>query len=316
MRLFVCRADGFEPHLNQAIEATLLEGCEIGTAILYLWQNDRTVFIGKNQNAYLECKTPIIEAEGGFIARRISGGGAVYHDKGNLNYTFVSHKDGFDIDANFEIMVGAMKSLGFNAQRNGRNDVVIDGRKFSGNAFYRGESSCFHHGTVLIKTNTDMMSRYLNVPKVKLEAKGVKSVVNRVVNLSELNCSISADIVADALVRSFCDFYAGKARIVKKSELNESALSRHYKRFSDEKWIKGDNIYYDVQAVVRLSWGTADIRLKLSGSRIEKARIYSDSLDISEVENKQRLLIGADLYEGKVGVNDILDAFKEQNNGF
>ncbi len=316
MKLYSYRSDSLHPHINQATEATLLDMCKSGEAILYLWQNDKTVFIGKNQNAYLECKVPVIEADGGFIARRISGGGAVYHDKGNINFTFVSAKESFDKEVNFKIMVSAMKSLGFDAELNGRNDVVIGGRKFSGNAFYHGEKNCFHHGTVLISTDTDMMSKYLSVPKVKLEAKGVKSVVSRVVNLSEINDTVTADSVAGALIKSFGDYYGEKVIPLDKSDLDEDIFARYYGKFGSEAWIKGDNVYYDARAVVRLSWGTADIRLKLCGNVISAARIYSDCLDVDEVEKKEKLLVGADLYEGKTGVNDILDAFKEQEHGF
>ncbi|MBR2967753.1 MAG: lipoate--protein ligase [Clostridia bacterium] len=315
MRLVCVRAEGLNPYYNQAIESALLELADDQTEVLYLWQNDKTVVIGKNQNAYVECKIPHIVADGGYVARRISGGGAVYHDKGNLNFTFLSSKKNFSIPKNFEIMMGAMRRLGFDAQLNGRNDVVIDGKKFSGNAFYKG-NTCFHHGTVLIKTDKQMMSSYLNVPEVKLSAKGVKSVVSRVVNLSEIDSSVDADKVADALISEFGCYYGGEVEMLRPSELDQAKVQEQLKLFSDEKWQLMDNVYYDAQAVVRLSWGTADIRLKLSGSVIEKAKIYSDGLDVEEVQRKEQLLVGADLYKGKQDVDDILSAFKEQKNGF
>lgn len=315
MRLICVRADGLNPYYNQAVESALLSFANDDTEILYLWQNDKTVVIGKNQNAFVECKIPYIVSDGGFIARRISGGGAVYHDKGNLNFTFLSSKKNFSISKNFEIMIGAMRMLGLNAQLNGRNDVVIDGKKFSGNAFYKG-NACFHHGTVLIRTDKLKMSSYLNVPEVKLSAKGVKSVVSRVVNLSELDESITADRVADALVSEFGSYYGGKAEILSPSDIDQSLLNEKMEFFSNKDWQLSDDIYYDAQAIVRFDWGTADIRLKLSGSVVQKAKIYSDSLDVEEVTRKEQLLVGADLYKGKQGVDDILSAFKEQKNGF
>lgn len=315
MRLLFLRADGLNPYFNQAIEATLLSLADDQTEILYLWQNDKTVVIGKNQNAFVECKVPFIEADGGFIARRISGGGAVYHDKGNLNFTFLSSKKNFSVSKNFEIMTSAMRKLGFNAELNGRNDVVIDGRKFSGNAFYRS-AACFQHGTILIKASKEQMAAYLNVPKVKLMAKGVSSVISRVVNLSELDPSVSADKVAASLKAAFEDYYKQKAETITASDLDGERLAKNVRFFSDETWRKGDDVYYDARATVRLSWGTADVRLKLNGSVIEKAKIYSDALDVDEVIQKENLLLGADLYKGKNGVDDIIAAFKEQNNGF
>lgn len=315
MRCLVIKADGVYPYLNQAIEASLLDFVKDDTEILYLWQNDKTAFIGKNQNAFVECRVPLIKADGGYIARRISGGGAVYHDKGNINFTFVSTAKGYDTGKNFEIMTGAMRRLGFDARLNGRNDVTIDGRKFSGNAFYRG-ASCFHHGTVLIGTDTEKMKEYLSVSKAKLAAKGVSSVVSRVVNLKELIPSITPEKVADALITEFGRHYGAKVEFITKDDLDGRSLSENLSKFEDEKWIMGDNVYFDAQTVTRFGWGTADIRLKLKGTVIENAKIYSDSLDCDGVTERESLLVGADLYKGKDGVNDIIEAFKEQLNEF
>ncbi len=315
MHCRLLRSDGLNPYFNQAIEAALLDMADDETHTLYLWQNDKTVFIGKNQNAFTECRVPVIEADGGFIARRISGGGSVYHDKGNLNFTFISTAGNFDIGRNFEIMVSAMRNLGINAELSGRNDMTVGGRKFSGNAFYRGEK-CFHHGTVLIDVNGDMMNRYLSVPKAKLEAKGVKSVISRVINLRMLNPDIDADKVADSIAEAFGSFYGEPIEQMSTSDIDDKLLAGHCARFSDPNWIMGDNIGYGAQISARFSWGTADIRLKLNGSVVEKARIYSDSLDPKAVEKKELALVGADIYKGKEQVNDILQLFKEQNNGF
>lgn len=312
MRLLFFRSDGFYPHLNQAIETYLLDMVDEDTEILYLWQNDKTAFIGKNQNAYTECKTEIIARDGGFIARRISGGGAVFHDAGNLNFTFVSAKQNYDKAKNFRIMTQAMRSLGFDAQLNGRNDVVIDGRKFSGNAFYKGSNACFHHGTVLIRSDKTKMSSYLNVPTVKLKAKGVESVVSRVVNLSELDGSVTADTVADALKGAFESYYGQRAQVLTMADFDGSRLDEIVRRYSDPDWIMGDNIFYDMRAEVRCEWGTADVRLEIKGNTVVKAKIYSDCLDVGAVAAKEALLVGADLYKGKQGVEDILSAFGEQ----
>ncbi len=315
MRLLIIRAKGLYPYFNQAVEATLLGMVDDDTEILYLWQNDKVAFVGKNQNVFTECKVPVIEADGGYIARRISGGGAVYHDKGNINFTFLSSKKNFSIEKNFGIMTSGIRRLGFDAELNGRNDVTIGGRKFSGNAFYRS-NACFHHGTVLICANYEKMSAYLNVPKVKLAAKGVSSVVSRVVNLGELDPTVTADKVADALKESFVGYYGAKAEELSEDDLDRDVLNAKLAFFEDEKWRKGDNVFYDARVEVRFDWGTSDIRIKVNGSTIEKAKIYSDCLDQDEIAKKEALLVGADLYKGKEGVNDIIDAFKEQKNGF
>lgn len=316
MRYFIIRADGLDAHFNQAVEATLMSTARANAIVLYLWRNDKTVFIGKNQNAFTECKIPRIEEDGGTVARRLTGGGAVYHDKGNLNFTFLAPRSAYSVSENFKIMTRGLKKLGFDARLSGRNDVVIDDRKFSGNAFYNGKDVCFHHGTILINADFEKLSDYLNVPKVKLEAKGVKSVVSRVLNLSEIDPSVTWEKVEDALIKSFYEYYGSYEELLPKEDLEYETLESYFLKFSDEKWIKGDDVYYDLRAQMRLEWGTADIRFKMRGTKITKARIYSDCLDTDAVELKEKLLVGADLYKNKEGVDDILEALREQKHEF
>ena len=295
-KLKIIRAEGVNPHRNQAIEKYLLDTCKEGEMILYLWANDRTVFIGKNQNAYTECRIAELMADGGFVARRFTGGGAVYHDKGNLNFTFIARRGDYDIANQFAIMTGAMRTLGFNAELTGRNDVVIDGKKFSGNAFYKGECACLHHGTILINSNYQSIAKYLNVSRVKLNAKGVKSVASRVGNLSDYRADVNAEEVANALICSLKNRYPhAECKVIKECELPQEELEALTKKFADEDYVLGDDIHYDAAFEHRYEWGVADIRLEFDGTVIVKAKIYSDTLDTEAVELKEKLLTGADI---------------------
>lgn len=187
-KLSICITDDRNPYRNLALEKYLTLHTEPGECILFLWQNQRTVVIGRNQNCWKECRISRLEADGGFLARRLSGGGAVFHDLGNLNFTFCVCEEDYDVDRQLEVIVQAVRTLGIDARKTGRNDVTADGRKFSGNAFYRSEGHCFHHGTLLVNVDTAAMSGYLNVSPDKLKARGVDSVRSRVVNLCEQAC--------------------------------------------------------------------------------------------------------------------------------
>ena len=190
----------FHPYKNLAVEEYLLLHCEPQECILYLWQNQNTVVIGRNQNAWKECKVESLEENGGHLARRLSGGGAVYHDLGNLNFTFLVSKENYSIDRQLEVIVKAVQKLGAKAEKSGRNDILIDGKKFSGNAFFDSKGYYYHHGTLLLNVDTASMSRFLNPSKAKLQSKGIDSVRSRVVNLS----SLCPDITVDTIQVSDC----------------------------------------------------------------------------------------------------------------
>ena len=206
-RLLVCRSRGTDPYENLALEEALLHRVEAGELILYLWQNERTVVIGKNQNPWKECRTALLAEEGGHLARRLSGGGAVFHDRGNLNFTFLMREEDYDPDRQLTVIETACRSLGIPVERSGRNDLLADGRKFSGNAFYRHNGRAYHHGTLMVDVDLEMVQRYLSPSKAKLAAKGVDSVRSRVVNLREFVPTLTVRQLSDALTAAFAEVY-------------------------------------------------------------------------------------------------------------
>ncbi len=306
-------ADSTNAHKNQAIEAALMDYATNGSFVLYLWQNDGAVFIGKNQNAYLECNLEQLKKDGGLLARRLSGGGAVYHDKGNLNFTFISPKSDYNQDNQFAIVLSAMQSLGFDAKKSGRNDILINDKKFSGNAFYFSDKIGLHHGTVLIKSDYNLIAKYLSASKIKLKSKSVSSVASRVINLSEIQPNITTKEVSDSIILATEQHFGIKAQRLEVKDIDKDLFDKWHKFCTDERRIYGDNVFYDARIEHRFSWGTSDIRLKLDKNIIIKAKIYSDGLDTQLIEQKEKSLIGQDIYNvTNQDAKDIIEIIRQE----
>ena len=283
-------AEGSCPYENQALEKLLLETVAEHQLILYLWQNRHTVFIGKNQNAWQECRVAELEQSGGFLARRISGGGAVYHDLGNLNFTFVCRAEHYDVAQNLRLIVAALHSLGLEAEISGRNDVTVDGRKISGNAFYEGRS-CFHHGTLLISVDKEQMSRYLQASAKKLSSKGVSSVRSRVANLQEFCPELDTERLSAALIATLQKTY-GAARQIRLSELDQQRLAELTREFTDPEWRLGRPIPCDLSLSERFPWGEVELRLSADRGLVKEAQLFTDSLRPSLTEQVEQALSG------------------------
>lgn len=189
------------PYYNLAMEQELMKSAVNGTAILFLWQNDNTIIIGRNQNAYSECRVDDFLQEGGYIARRRSGGGAVYHDLGNLNYSIICDMPEQQVCMYQNIVPEVISLFGISAEYNGRNDIIVDGKKCSGNAIYQDVNAVCQHGTLLIASNIERMVSYLTPDRSKLERNHVASVESRVMNLSRINSDINIQNVIKAFIQ-------------------------------------------------------------------------------------------------------------------
>ncbi|MDR3302413.1 MAG: lipoate--protein ligase [Spirochaetaceae bacterium] len=278
-KTFVIETSETVPYKNIALEAFLLEQVEKGACILYLWQNRHTVVIGRNQNAFKECRVKELEDSGGFLARRLSGGGAVYHDMGNLNFTFLMREEDYDLGRQTDVILRAVQKLGVKAQKSGRNDIEADGRKFSGNAFYKSGGSAYHHGTLLVKADKEAAARYLSASQDKIRSKGVDSVKSRIVNLTELNPAITIPSLSAALRESFDEVYGVKAEELEKSEDKKPHLIELEEKFAAPEWKYGMNPPFEFQAEKRFPWGGIELHFDVKDNTISGAHIFSDAMD-------------------------------------
>lgn len=274
----IIRSHNYDPWHNLALEEALLNDVAPHEVILYLWQNEKTIVIGRNQNAWKEARWKELEADEGKLARRLSGGGAVYHDLGNMNFTFVMDKRLWDLHRQLEVILKAVRSLGIEAEFKGRNDIVVDDRKFSGNAFLTTQDAALHHGTILVDVKMEDMGKYLQVSTDKMQSKGVTSVKSRVVNLKELNPDITIETVADAMNKAFQEVYGGKCEEMLPSDVMDD-LSPLYDKFSSWEWRYGRTPKFDVAYETRFEWGGVEIGFSLQDGQIAACTIYSDAMD-------------------------------------
>lgn len=275
----IYESTGFDPYRNLAVEKRLMDTTAPGECTLYLWQNQNTVVIGRNQNAWAECRTSLLAQENGVLARRLSGGGAVFHDLGNLNFTFMMNREDYDLDRQLLVIQKACALAGIRAEKSGRNDLLAEGRKFSGNAFYHNATHAYHHGTLLIDVDMDKLQRYLSPPKAKLEAKGIASVRSRVVNLSELAPGLTIDQMKAHMVEAFRQVYGCTPAAVVLTPEDEGQVQALTAQYGSWDYLYGAPLAFSFDAQAHFSWGHFQLQLEAKGGVITDARVYSDAMD-------------------------------------
>ncbi len=293
--LRVCITDVTDPWFNLATEDWLFREADPDGHILYLWRNAPTVVIGRYQNPWAECDLRAMEAEGVLLSRRQSGGGAVFHDLGNTNFTFISGRRDYSKERNSEIIIAALRTFGITAEASGRNDIVVDGKKVSGSAFKLSAHKAFHHGTLLINADLTQLLRYLTPDKQKLAAKGIASVSSRVANLADYEPSLNHEGLIEAVTNSFFSCYQDSCPV---EHLDHSTLydiphlRQYYDFMRDWEWRFGRTPSFTHQLSRRFDWGSMELLIKADKGIISGVTIHSDTLYPELVELLESLLTG------------------------
>ena len=280
-KLQVLLSNQTNPYLNLAVETYLTDHQEEGVVTMYLWKNERTVVIGLNQNPFSECDVKRLNEEGGHLMRRRTGGGAVYHDLGNLNFSFIADKNDYDVRKQQSVIQEALGHFGLEAEISGRNDLLCQGRKFSGNAFFNGTDNNLHHGTILIKTDAEMMQRYLTVNKAKLQKHGVKSVASRVVNLSGL-ADITSENIVEPLIHALEKVYGTKAESIDfESFAALKEVQDTLDHISSHDYLYGKWEHFHAVKKAQFPWGNVEIGFEVDENtrEIKNLVIATDSLN-------------------------------------
>ena len=309
MKLRILKSAVTNPWFNLATEDWIFNTLDPESHTLFLWRNSETVVIGRSQNPWVECKIDKMEADDVFLARRQSGGGAVFHDLGNTNFTFLSPKADYDQDANFTIIVNALKKLGIDATLSGRNDMQVGDRKISGSAFKHAADRSFHHGTLLVNANMQKLGDYLNPHPLKLKAKGIKSVRARVANLVEFNDAVNHETLSEAIIEAFCEYYGETAPVEQLDEASlakQPALNAYYQQMADWDWRFGKTPEFSHHIETRFEWGIMDVHMDVKQAVISEVVIFSDALNVELIDLLKETLTGV-----KYNKKEIQDALAE-----
>ncbi|UOE60012.1 lipoate--protein ligase [Priestia filamentosa] len=285
-----------DPRINLAIEEYILKHLDIEETYLLFYINEPSIIIGKNQNTIEEINTKYVEEQGLHVVRRLSGGGAVYHDLGNLNFSFITKDDGESFH-NFkkftEPVIQALEKLGVDAELSGRNDIIAKGRKISGNAQFSTKGCMFSHGTLLLDSEIENVVSALKVKKDKIESKGIKSIRSRVANISEF---LEQKLTTEEFKQLILNYIFDGEENIQRYELTEEDWKKineiSKERYQNWDWNYGKSPKFNLQHSNRFPVGQIDVRLEVKKGQVEQCKIFGDFFGVGNVEEIEEKLTG------------------------
>lgn len=298
---FVDNQNIYNASVNIALETYLVENRLVDEPILLFYMNDPSIIIGRNQNAIEEVNQPYVEAHNINVVRRMSGGGAVYQDRGNFSFCFIKDDDGSFRDfASFtKPVIDALHKMGATgAELQGRNDLLIDGKKFSGNAMYVKDGRMTAHGTILFDADLEEVTRALKPRKEKIESKGIKSIRSRVTNIKPFvdpqYQSLTTEEFRDMLLLEI--FGVENRDEVPEYHLTEEDWAKvkeiEQERFGNWDWNYGESPDFDVTKSKKFTFGLVDFRFNVSGGHIQEMKIYGDFFGLGDIADVEKALVG------------------------
>ncbi len=297
MMKFIDNKGMTDPRINLAIEEYVLQKFGEKDTYLLFYINEPSIIIGRNQNTVEEINTDYVDQHDIKVVRRLSGGGAVYHDLGNLNFSFITKDDG-DSFHNFEKftkpVVEALNSVGVPAKLEGRNDLVVDGRKISGNAMFSTKGRMFSHGTLMFDSEIEHVVAALNVSKEKIESKGIKSIRSRVANITEfLDKKMTMDQFKTMILQHVFNVEdvndVPRYKLTEEDWENIQMISKE--RYQQWDWNFGKSPTFNIKASHKFDSGLVDVRLNVKRGIIQNCKIYGDFFGLGDVETIEKQLI-------------------------
>jgi len=289
--------DSQDPYYNLASEEYVMNSFNEDEKYLMLWQNRPSIIIGKHQNTIEEINREFVQANNIAIVRRLSGGGAVYHDLGNLNFTFIVKVPNTSLEFDFkkftEPVVAALNQMEIPAEFNSRNDLSIEGKKISGNAQYIRKGKCLHHGTLLFNTNLDQLVMALRVSSDKIESKGIKSIRSRVTNIYPyLKKPYTIEDFKNLLLDQF-RLKNGKIESIYFNDNDRKQIEKLVRtKYQTWEWNYGESPFFTIKKTQRFDFGKVEAWLDINEGIIKKCKFYGDFFGRDDKEDIEEKLIG------------------------
>lgn len=289
--MFFIKNHNNNPRYNLALEEYVLKNLDVSESFLLLWQNEPSIIIGRFQNTYEEINQEYVDEKGLNVIRRLTGGGAVYHDLGNVNFSFIekAQKSGIDFERFIQRVIKALASFGIEAEANSRNDIAIEGRKISGNAQYVFKDKVLHHGTLLFNANLQELGKALKANKEKIQSKGVQSVSSRVANISEY---LSQEITVDEFKTRLYNYLTieDEVKLYQLTDEDKTKIDQLIEeKYNTWQWNYGKSPEFNFKKEQRFTFGLLQVNLNVANGRVTHCRIFGDffsSENIAELEQK------------------------------
>ncbi|NMA96381.1 MAG: lipoate--protein ligase [Clostridiales bacterium] len=297
-----------DPYFNLALEEYVLKN--FTENIFMLWINNPAIIVGKNQNTLAEINADYIKEHNIPVVRRLSGGGAVFHDPGNINFTFIMPNTG-DSFTNFKIytkpIIDILAKLGIDAKLSGRNDLTINDQKFSGNAQYIYKNRILHHGTLLFSSDMSHLANALKVDTKKIESKGIKSIRSRVTNIeSHLKENINIESFKDMIMNHVKEGYGGVGYTLTTEDIIQVEKMAK-ERYSTWEWNYGYSPQYNFSKERRFFGGNIETHLNVQNGLIQDCKIYGDFFSEKDISDIEKALVGNK--HSELHVLDVLSQF-------
>ncbi|NLJ58245.1 MAG: lipoate--protein ligase [Tissierellia bacterium] len=301
-----------DPRYNLAFEEYVFKNLETDEDFILLWRNGPSIIVGKNQNTVEEINMEYVKENNINVVRRVTGGGAVYHDLGNLNFSFIGKADSnekIDFKAYNIPIIKALEKLNVKCELSGRNDLVIDGKKISGIAQSITKGRVLNHGTLLFDSKLDTLSKALNVRRDKIESKGVKSVESRVTNIKPyIKENIDVLEFKELLLKNIFDYFNAPVEYYELSEEDKKNIQKMVdERYGSWEWNYGRSPKFNYKGYNRFTGGSIEVRLQVEEGIVKNCKIYGDFFGKKDVKDIENILIGTkyDIDEVKNVLQDI-----------